>query len=1474
MGTFSLCVESAARDIRSILVLHRVHPQVRTDVQRVLGSLLRKHHENMASPLPVDEVDAPEKVCQELVHDLVKDIFKTALPASDMRALERRCAALQQDNAEVRAAADKAEKRVVEMREMLSNLKRAHEYMLHSYFKEVLMLRCRIDDLQRQSRARRLHAMTVAPLVAGSVAPTVHTADLQLQHFLVNAGVCAERRESVTQLSTSSLRSQPLTSGTSDEDSEADNESLSGRFSRNISLDEEGCFADVQGRTSSAASGTATADTAPLILPDAKKSSTAAHLKRKCFNIRINIPSNTLARARKQRSPHGAMTQRTTSLDVWSATERDSVDAIFDYEEYLRILNGGDSAWDRRFKDAADDSDRGSPTHRRHSVSVHTRMKSKVRFLYDSLTSNPDDLSSSAALWSERPENKGFRWLLHLALEPIKHEFHMELDQLREAVITMQREHADQVSLIQDALVTVQSRNNALLDFIIKFAQQTRHTLSVVARDVQARNMVELLSNGELPVSEAEAIASFFTLRTSKATPPEQPSPSSTAASQLCHSESAQVPSAPHFSCNKQWRLRPDMALRMQEQGPMMAVTNRRLGKARTVAMTQSTSHAPTNAAEEVNYYRADLGIPYWRSHPVTLYAQKMFRELQEMASSIRATRAMRFFASGDSAPGDRRWVQGKLRGNMDSSSHDGGDHHALNSPPSLLKDQESAPFHYFSDLGVNGDSALRYLSAHRRLREEWLKAPVTGAGGQTAKDLLGELAGLRMRRACDQKRLLRAQAALPQHREKDAATSAVSEETAVAKGITKETATSSTDAKSESSHLHFCSPEELLRDFALKRLGTRTQERLMQTSQRITELQHLLDLHCGHWQLKDSEDSLSGETARRVMDEESQGLLCDNDPLKLAGHLWRSPYLNDILLDANDQKQQHKRDIAAGDSRVQLMYVPIGRAEGRDADGNSVGGAGAYFMLDGSTISAAPFAPLWTAANKGGEVSKEESDRPAMTHRITPFVAVMDYCRGVQMGRPLGQRAGPVYLFQDHESGDYYVGDQAGRKVLKADTNAAGETAGVRAEADTQRPLLPMTRILFPAPTQSTADDTTEEASSEVTSGAASAALRPIYLVPMAIPLSDEEAVIQEGWQACHRHGHTRSDPVYYTTTAPLPLSTSYHHAVPQPGNSDAVALAETVANAAVGAYNGDGTASVNRYFHNPPCVFQPADEASAMMRVRSVQLQQRQGASKSVADTVAMKNSAGCAHSDSPSPDIMASSTVTPTSVLPSSVSPLPGYALSPPELHVLGAMPLLSADWQGIQSPVEVASLPGSSSSRAAAPLATCSSTEPDSTPAKARHDSVPPFPEPVLSTSAAAVTVPGSSATGSCPRLTAALVRAKERRNARIAVEAERAEQAKMLRQVSLRNQTLTRTTPNKASDAPRILQHRLVPLSSKHPGDEMPSMLPLPADSAKLQKQMCPAKHSLMPLPPSSRWREMSGGGLNAWNLNIHDGDTV
>ncbi|KAG5469502.1 hypothetical protein LSCM1_02724 [Leishmania martiniquensis] len=1465
MGAFALCVESAARDIRSLLTLHRVHPQVQSDVQRVLGSLLRKSYESMVVPVPTELGESPEQVCRALLDSILENAFQVALPASDMRALERRCIDLEEENAELKVAADDADKSVEEVQEVLSDLKKAHDYMLHSYFREVLMLRCRIDDLQRQLRTRRAYSTSVAPALGTKAAPFIHTMELPSQPLCVNTNASTGQSELTGRqsgLELALLSNTPLpTCGSSDEDTDADDDFAHRRLSTQSSLAGEGREADAHARMNPFLHSTATGGAARSAPVDGKGWSTIPRRRRKCRNVRITFPGSPPSDAPTSALPRVVAVENTVMLEVLRTPETDSVDAIFDYEEYIRILNGEDGAWTERFANVMDDSARRSAPRSCRPVRMRTRSRSEVYYLDGSPTAHLHHPLVLAALSRERAKANGFQWLLHLALEPIKHRFQVELDEVRHMVQAMQREHAGQMQLIQRALMVVQSRNDALLDFLNTFAEQALQTLSVVASDVQAQSMADILFGGALPVAAAEEVASFFAPGAAPAASQERPSASSMAASPPptphlslpSHGESDPEPTMLHLLRRRKWRLKPGVALQAQEQAAAMAAMDHRLGRAGRRKVTHMLPLDPTSSAEEVNYYRADLGLPYWSSNPVISHAQRAFGRLQEVAARIRATRVMQLVQPTVRAAGGDHHVRWKGESTTASSGLDDRNHHGRSSPPPLSDEKGNCPFYHFRDGGADEESSSGRFAAYRRFQDEWRTAPVRGADGRTAADLLRELAGLRMRRACDQKRLEVAQASLSQNLQRGAPAATG------AKG--------SAGAEREGASLQFSSPQEALRALALQQLNTRTQTRLSRTSQRIAEIQRLLDLHLASYLVRSSSDSLPRGMAWRIAEEGSEGVLRASGTSTRVGQLWSSPYLNDTLLDANDQ-QQLQRGAYKGDARGQLMHVPIGMARARNPDGKEAGEAIMFSALGGSTASPAPSALSSARARKEGGGSGEEAGPPAMEHRITPFVAVMEYCRGVQLGRPLGQRAGPVYLFQDHGSGDYYVGDETGRNVLQAVDAAGDARVAMQAGADTQRSLLPMTRILYPAPMRIISKSDTSESSSVASTEVAIGALHPIYLVPMAIPLSDEDAVVREGWQACHRHGHARSDPIYYTTVAPLPLSKSYHHVVPQQGSADSVAPAKAAAGASAAGCSGDNGAPVNRYLSSPPRVFQPADEAASMLRVRSVTLQRRHTSNRFFPDTAVTGSDSASARSGFPSLGIANSSTVARAATLPSLGGPLSGDVVPSTEGHLLGANPSPAADRRGSPGTAAAAPLPGSSSSPAAKALTLLPSPELSVMLTATAHDSAPALAKAKLPASSAA---PVSCATDSSPPFPAALVLAKEGRSARFADEAGHAAQPKMLCPESLRNRSLTRTAPKKEGDVQRFPPHRLAPLSSTRPGGDALFTLPLPADSARLQRQMLMEKYSLVP-PLPSRQCKVNRRGIDTWNLNDSDDD--
>ncbi|KAG5495192.1 hypothetical protein JKF63_02247 [Porcisia hertigi] len=1454
MGTFALCWESAARDIRSLLTLHRVHPQVRTDIQRILGSLLRKTYENMAVSVSKDLTESSEQVCRALVDNIMDEAFKTALPASDMRALKLRCIELEEENANLRASAKEDASHLAEVRGVLLDLKKAHDYMLHSYFREVLILRYRTDELNRQLRTRRVYTASPTLHATGNTVSPPQTMESQLQQFGSRAAPTRGQCGSLSGPSTSAP-SLSLLSGSPDASTKTGDNYVQLQHSANPNPSEKRFDADADFRTSAAVPCEAADGAALASLEDAKRSVSSRMQGRKNRDAGSAFHGRTASRAPTATPSHSMMGPTNVTLDVPETTEPDSVDAIFDYEEYIRILNGGGGenvAWENRFAHALSLSRRESAASHGRSSYLRLRIPSEAYLPNKSGSGDMiallDGSSAAGTPGHETVNSDGFRLLLSLALEPVQHDFHIQLGELREAVKTMQQNHQDDMQLIQRALFVVQNCNDALLDFLNTFVQETRHIVSVMTQDVQAQNIMELLSTGAPPDPAAEAVKSFFTLAESAISSAGPQSLSPPPLLPLSGDEDSWESAKPNLSSRKRWRLKPDVALRAQARPSDEVAMNGHLGRPNPVGTAARMPCAPTKAAEEVYYYRADLALPYWKLHPVISHAQVIFGELQEAAATVRAARAKQLLESEGAAVQEELSAQGSGQGTTTQSEHS-RDHRGSRCLYSLSEGQGDPSLRRFPIASVVGEILSDNRTVDPRLREEWRTSVVRGADGLTAADLLRELVGARMRRACDQKRLKRIRESLLEECEGDAARS-----------------------------------ESLLRSSTLETLQTRVQRRLTRTSQRISEIQRLLDSHLSEFKLWGTESSPTPQVAQSIATGESPELLSANDPMNTVDHRWSSPYLNDITLDGSSRFPWKGGDAYSRHGRRGVLYLPVGLVGEQGADGKTFGGAGAFVVLDGSTVSAAPFAQSLTAASQSGEGRYEDTGPSTTARHATPFAAVMDYCRGVQLGRPLGRRAGPVYVFQDDESGGYYVGDETGRRVVKGSDEAAGDAEeNTPSEADVRRSLLPMTRILFPAPagfSAATAEADPSFAAPPMTASVEpDAGLNPIYLVPMAIPMESEDAVVREGWQACHRHGHTRLDPIYYPTLVPLPLSTSFRHVVPQPGNAEDVARAKAAASMGLVAYDGGSNASRNRYFHSPPRVFQPADEAVEMIRIRSVQLQKTRGRNDAVLDTAAAAADSGvtCASFGVHSPSMAAHSIGTVTTALPSTVGPFSGCSPSSHEPHPLSMPSVPTADSQDTQGRAVAAPPPGDPKGPSTQPLALSSSSVPDTALATTANDSASPPPKAVPFAAFSSNTdaaFPAPAAASVLPSshvahpLAAALVVAKEKqRSRRLAEEAARAAQATTFRPDSLRNQTLITTVPSAEGDVQRVAPHRLAPLSGRHPGGGAPLVLPPPAESARLQRKMRADKHlRTVPLPPT-RWREANrGSGGNPWNL--------
>ncbi|KAF5224149.1 hypothetical protein ECC02_002735 [Trypanosoma cruzi] len=154
MGKFSLCIESNLREVNSLLAFHNVHPQVRADVQRRLQRLAYRVYDHIGTLVP-GRSEPAEDVCAAVVQELVENTIQKALPSVELAAEERRSAAFQQRTRDLEFELSKSEQQCRELEESLDRFRKAHNFMLRCYFREVLLLRYQLQDAMW--RRRRSH---------------------------------------------------------------------------------------------------------------------------------------------------------------------------------------------------------------------------------------------------------------------------------------------------------------------------------------------------------------------------------------------------------------------------------------------------------------------------------------------------------------------------------------------------------------------------------------------------------------------------------------------------------------------------------------------------------------------------------------------------------------------------------------------------------------------------------------------------------------------------------------------------------------------------------------------------------------------------------------------------------------------------------------------------------------------------------------------------------------------------------------------------------------------------------------------------------------------------------------------------------------------------------------------------------------------------------------------------------------------
>lgn len=152
MVNFPLLVENSARDIHALLVLHKVHPKVVSDVRRHMNLLVERAYEDMKLLEPGAH-ESSTQICEAIAKDMLNHVIEVGLPKTELNHAERRGAEKDQLIFELRQQVQDGQKKLEAVEHSKRELRRAHNFMLQSFFREVLILRNRLEEVKQQYTA-------------------------------------------------------------------------------------------------------------------------------------------------------------------------------------------------------------------------------------------------------------------------------------------------------------------------------------------------------------------------------------------------------------------------------------------------------------------------------------------------------------------------------------------------------------------------------------------------------------------------------------------------------------------------------------------------------------------------------------------------------------------------------------------------------------------------------------------------------------------------------------------------------------------------------------------------------------------------------------------------------------------------------------------------------------------------------------------------------------------------------------------------------------------------------------------------------------------------------------------------------------------------------------------------------------------------------------------------------------------------
>ncbi|CCW71470.1 unnamed protein product [Phytomonas sp. Hart1] len=481
MGIFSHLVEATARDINQLLKLQKVHPQVRDDVKRYLDALIQKSYKEVFN-IPEHQKESTFQICNSLVNEIVNTCLTIDIPRADFLATEKKCTDLEERLQNMEGLIKYYESYQDDLKLLLDDIKSSHYYMLHSYFREVLILRRRIDYLKKKNhrddlfKFSNVSGKTLLPSTgdlrsSSRKSMVFHSKESTLVPDLTSESEKIDQQPKIpfpnlTSNSNSSILANDLISL---------NTSRPIRNSESLHRSTQVTIQDQQ---------TVLDECSPLRHNTPRythENDFACSSSRKSKTETLDLggtddPSHTISE--RISSNHFKISDLGQLLEHISKTE-EPVDAIFDYEEYVGLLNKSHYLFEERIGKLLSEKEKA----KYYYINLHLGTISDNSFGFSSETTK----LLQNQLKSQHNAVLAYQRNLHMAIDLIKGQFFEILEQLRNDISRLQQQYENQMSLVFQVFLLQQSRSNALADCFTSFMHDVSLYLENISKSIECK---------------------------------------------------------------------------------------------------------------------------------------------------------------------------------------------------------------------------------------------------------------------------------------------------------------------------------------------------------------------------------------------------------------------------------------------------------------------------------------------------------------------------------------------------------------------------------------------------------------------------------------------------------------------------------------------------------------------------------------------------------------------------------------------------------------------------------------------------------------------------------------------------------------------------------------------------------------------------------------------------------------------------